>query len=128
MDNANTPLPCPFCGSIPDVRPSDPKNNGNAWGEVRCVNGRCPAKPRVDDGARIADDRGSDKYKRLAIKRWNKRDRLTAAAPKLLDALLHVMWCQDCAEGSWRDCEGGRLALEAMNEATGKPRTEDEPN
>jgi hypothetical protein len=68
-----TPLPCPFCGKEPDVYPHHPETEGNAWGEVVCVNGRCPAQPRVLDGAVIADERGTAAYKRLAIKRWNRR-------------------------------------------------------
>lgn len=65
------PLPC-LCGSAPCVEPEDPEHSGNAWAEVRCENEQCPAKPVVDDGKSVADDRGSDGYKECAIVRWNK--------------------------------------------------------
>lgn len=67
------PLPCPFCGELPILVPTDPETEGSAWGQVRCVNTYCPAQPRVDDGANIADERGSKAYIRLAITRWNRR-------------------------------------------------------
>ena len=67
------PLPCPFCGGTASVLPADPEKMGNAWGRVSCQNLDCPANPTVDDGANIADDRGSNEYKKLAILRWNKR-------------------------------------------------------
>lgn len=67
------PLPCPFCGKPPQVFPENPAEEGNAWGAVACVNVRCPAQPEVFDGSQQADDRGSAAYKRLAIKRWNRR-------------------------------------------------------
>ena len=68
-----TPLPCPFCGKLPVIGPTRPMLYGDAWGEVRCRNARCPAQPYVLDGASVADDRGSGAYKDLAIARWNKR-------------------------------------------------------
>jgi len=67
------PLPCPFCGKAPEVGPVCPETEGNAWGYVECVNQRCPAKPRVRDGAKRSDERGSVAYKALAIRRWNRR-------------------------------------------------------
>lgn len=67
------PLPCPFCGGAPVVLPEDPRIDGDAWGEVRCENQRCPVQPICGDGATVADDRGSAAYKRLAIRRWNTR-------------------------------------------------------
>lgn len=67
------PKPCPFCGEPPKVSPDNPELTGNAWGEVRCINLDCPANPYVDDGEEIADERGSDKYKEAAIRRWNTR-------------------------------------------------------
>lgn len=67
------PLPCPFCGSNPEVRPFNPKTEGDAWGRVVCVNINCQANPGVGDGVDVADDRGSDEYKRAAIERWNGR-------------------------------------------------------
>ena len=68
-----TPLPCPFCGKIPVVRPVKPNVEGNTWGEVKCINYACPAMPSVLDGERVADKRGSEAYKQAAIKRWNTR-------------------------------------------------------
>lgn len=67
------PLPCPFCGKLPMVGPSNPELDGNAWAFVECVNERCAANPHVEDGAKICDERGSAAYKRAAIKRWNRR-------------------------------------------------------
>ena len=67
------PLPCPFCGAIPHVEPDDPSKEGNAWAAVQCENSRCVAKPRVLDGALSCDERGTAAYKRLAIRRWNRR-------------------------------------------------------
>lgn len=70
-------LPCPFCGKQPQVFPTASGihrgNCGDAWGEVRCVNARCPARPKVSDGATINDDRGSLAYRNQAIRRWNRR-------------------------------------------------------
>ena len=64
--------PCPFCNSIPEVNPENPEKEGTAWGEVRCVNIDCPTYPfAVQDGESVADDRGSDAYKKIAIRRWN---------------------------------------------------------
>lgn len=67
------PLPCPFCGQPPEVYPKNPEREGNAFGQVRCENLRCPATPCVNDGAMTCDERGSAAYKQLAIKRWNRR-------------------------------------------------------
>jgi hypothetical protein len=66
-------LGCPFCGKQPIVEPENPERDGNAWAAVECVNERCVAKPRVLDGALICDERGAAAYKRLAIRRWNRR-------------------------------------------------------
>lgn len=73
MTNKTELLPCPFCGSIPDVFPKRPEIEGNAFGQVRCSNNDCSAKPCVNDGEDRADDRGSDAYKMAAIKIWNTR-------------------------------------------------------
>jgi len=67
------PWPCPFCGAMPQVEPSNPEESGNAWGCVQCVNPKCPAKPQVSDDIDVADDRGSDSYKNAAIALWNRR-------------------------------------------------------
>lgn len=72
MENIK-PLPCPFCGHNPKIGPQEPSTQGNAWGFVECVNNDCPAKPYVEDGECASDDRGSDAYKVMAIKRWNIR-------------------------------------------------------
>lgn len=65
--------PCPFCGEQPTVKPDDPSVEGDAWGEVSCENSECPVIVRVEDGETVSDERGSDEYKRAAIRRWNKR-------------------------------------------------------
>lgn len=67
------PLPCPFCGQIPWVVPSQPEIEGNAWGAVDCQNPSCRVNPTCSDGAKRADDRGSEAYKQLAIRNWNRR-------------------------------------------------------
>ena len=67
------PLPCPFCGAEPDVLPEDPESEGDCWGEVVCSNDDCYVKARCGDGAFLAEDRGSEAYKQLAIARWNRR-------------------------------------------------------
>ena len=66
------PLPCPFCGKEPDVEPHDWRTEGNAWGRVVCINTKCVAQPSVEDGSKVADERGSAAYKRLAVTRWNR--------------------------------------------------------
>ena len=68
-----TLLRCPFCGEEPETFPKAPHNEGNAWGEVRCVNDECSAQPIVKDGEDVADSRGAEKYIELAVKRWNQR-------------------------------------------------------
>lgn len=67
------PLPCPFCGKQPVIYPKRPEIEGNAFGQVRCETFGCAARPCVNDGAKIADERGPEKYKELAIRRWNRR-------------------------------------------------------
>ena len=64
---------CPFCGVAPFVGPANPKREGNAFGYVECRNRRCAAQPKVEDGEDCADERGSDEYKKAAIRRWNLR-------------------------------------------------------
>jgi hypothetical protein len=73
-------LSCPFCGKLPSLFPTDPAREGNAWGEVRCVNERCVTFDSqyghgvsVDDGSTIADERGTAKYIAGAVRRWNRR-------------------------------------------------------
>ena len=67
------PKPCPFCGAYPVIHPVDPDSEGNAWGEVRCENDKCPAQPRVRDGIDVSDERGTSAYQVEAIRRWNRR-------------------------------------------------------
>ena len=67
------PLPCPFCGKKPKLFPIDPDREGDAFGEVSCMNEKCSAHPTVRDCCEIADMRGPGAYKDLAIKRWNRR-------------------------------------------------------
>lgn len=73
LTRPETPLPCPFCGEIPAVQPEDPKTQGNAFGQVECVNKHCPVQPICGDGEDCADDRGSEAYKQAAVRRWNRR-------------------------------------------------------
>lgn len=68
-----SPLPCPFCGKLPAILPSNPKADGDAWARVICVNKKCNVNPFVEDGEQVADNRGSAAYKQAAIKRWNVR-------------------------------------------------------
>lgn len=68
-----SPLTCPFCRKEPKVMPSNPELDGDAWGEVRCVNRKCHAQPNVVDGSNVSDMRGPGAYKDMAIKKWNKR-------------------------------------------------------
>lgn len=67
------PKPCPFCGAPPEIYPKRPGIEGNAFGQVHCENDACPAQPCVNDDEDVADDRGSDAYKAIAIERWNRR-------------------------------------------------------
>ena len=67
------PKPCPFCGALPRVLPTDPDLMGNAWGSVMCLNPKCLVNPECRDNSAIADDRGSEAYKQLAIRNWNRR-------------------------------------------------------
>jgi len=67
------PLPCPFCGTEPSLAPQNPDKEGGAWGMVYCDNKECGVKPKVNDGIREADERGTGAYIDLAILRWNKR-------------------------------------------------------
>ena len=64
---------CPFCGSVPAVRPSRPDVEGTCWAMVVCQAEECPSNPSVTDGIHVSDGRGSDAYKAAAIERWNRR-------------------------------------------------------
>lgn len=71
-------LPCPFCGAEPVVLPGNPNIEGDAWAAVQCQNAKCPTFDSyhgvtVLDGEQVADSRGSDGYKAVAIRRWNIR-------------------------------------------------------
>jgi len=73
----------------------------------------------------VADVRGFGRLEKElgtpgALKTMDANGRLMAASPDLLEGLEHMRWCRSCAEGSWEDCEGGRLAIEALSKATGK--------
>jgi len=72
-------LSCPFCGRQPEVVPSNPDEDGDAWGMVLCSNGDCVAQPSVLDGEEISDSRGSDEYKNSAIRRWNARSNINSS-------------------------------------------------
>ena len=74
------PSACPFCGETPDIAPKNPKYEGNAWGQVRCINASCATYDdsqghgvAVSDGEECGDDRGPGAYMDAAIRRWNAR-------------------------------------------------------
>jgi hypothetical protein len=58
-------LPCPFCGKPPKAMPTYPKEDGDDWTAVACVNKSCAAMPRVENYGRG--------HKRAAVRRWNRR-------------------------------------------------------
>jgi hypothetical protein len=95
----HSPLPCPFCGSSPEVFPDDPNKEGAAWARVACVNPACQSQPEVFDGEDVADSRGSDAYKALAITRWNARVTSPIFA-EMRDALEEMMRLY---ESKWSD-------------------------
>lgn len=73
-----TPVPCPFCRTIPQLVPEYPSIEGDAWGAVQCVNPDCPTYDpireigvSISDGEDIADSRGSQAYIEAAVRRWN---------------------------------------------------------
>jgi DNA-directed RNA polymerase subunit RPC12/RpoP len=63
------PINCPICGKRPLVKPVNPDDEGNAWGEVVCH--QDDHHLSILDGEEVADERGSDAYKEAAILRWN---------------------------------------------------------
>lgn len=81
------PFNCPFCGHEPKIYPGELEKSGNCYGSVRCENIDCPAKPRVEDGINVSDDRGSDAYKEAAILRWNNRATASIYEPKHSDLM-----------------------------------------
>jgi hypothetical protein len=104
-------LPCPFCGETPEVYPRRPEIEGDAFGQVRCENDDCQAKPVVNDGEDCADDRGSDLYKLAAIKRWNRR------ALPLPSQGLPVAWMARAENGNirlWVREESAKVHAEAQ--------------
>ena len=62
------PLPCPFCGTAPEVYPKRPEIEGDGFGQVRCEGEVCPANPVVNAYDTIGGD-----YIGTAIKLWNMR-------------------------------------------------------
>ena len=73
-----TPLPCPFCGTKPQMRPLlkdvQAGREGSAYGVVYCASRRCPANPSVANGQQVADERGTGAYIDCAIRLWNRRN------------------------------------------------------
>ena len=67
------PLPCPFCGKKPKLFPTNPREEGNAWGSVCCTNRKCPVQPEAEDCCKLAGEFGTGWYMDQAIKRWNTR-------------------------------------------------------
>ena len=49
--------PCPFCGRDPNLFPKFPEVEGDTWGEVRCMNPKCPAQPKVPDDIDVSDNK-----------------------------------------------------------------------
>lgn len=82
-----SPLPCPFCGDQPLVEPTDPKTQGDAWGQVRCANPLCAANPTVGaNPEEIASTNSAEPYKLLAILRWNRRAPISSCPPRISSA------------------------------------------
>jgi len=40
---------------------------------------------------------------------------------RLTYCLRHMQWCASCSEGSWEDCETGKMALAALSAEETKP-------
>jgi hypothetical protein len=55
------PLPCPFCGSDPEI--GKMSFGANMYSEIRCTNKNCFIRPLV----------AQYKTKESSIKHWNKR-------------------------------------------------------
>lgn len=57
--------PCPLCGSMPKIEPSNPKIEGTAWTRIICY---CNENAIVK--VEVFQDR---EHKQKAIKIWNNR-------------------------------------------------------
>ena len=84
-------LPCPFCGERPVVTPFAEDvasgREGSAYGQVTCHFQDCPTfnvqfdhGVSVRDGELVADERGSEVYKEIAVRRWNAISGIAARA------------------------------------------------
>lgn len=62
--------PCPFCGTLPEVRASKPDELVRRWGRVSCVNSDCHVKPyAVVTALRTSEDPATK-----TIGFWNERN------------------------------------------------------
>lgn len=74
MTDLTTPLPCPFCGAVPEVTVHG--SGRGQWAGVRCVADDCPAEPEAVDDTGLASPGDADVRKVSAIRRWNQRARV----------------------------------------------------
>jgi Lar family restriction alleviation protein len=56
-------LPCPFCGTIPEVDPPDQHAGGNHYYHVACYGEACPMQPETAGKGTEAE----------AVAAWNTR-------------------------------------------------------
>jgi hypothetical protein len=82
------PVPCPGCQQPPQIRPEHPAVEGDAWALVACMNADCVLFPLiVHDKVGVADDRGTDAYKAIAVANWN---RAFGSSAELASARRHL--------------------------------------
>lgn len=68
-----TPLPCPYCGTAPEVYPKRPELEGYTFGQVRCEADDCAANPVVHSRNVEHAEATVDDYRADAIGMWNTR-------------------------------------------------------
>jgi hypothetical protein len=66
------PLPCPFCGSNPQMLSADClEDKKYEYGRIECDNKKCAIKPAVES----RNKKGNQAYAyNAAIRRWNTRN------------------------------------------------------
>lgn len=92
-----------------DILPKGWANKG--WKELGAI-GR-PGYKIVSPNGEVyqhVDNFGS-KLELIDIRESEESDLLR----KAYEALKHLSWCRVCSEGDWKNCEGGRKALEVIN-------------